>query len=79
MPTDEKRKPASPRERLLIENIKNARKTKNLTQEGLSAQLKRNNNYMGMVESHRRGISFKTLFKIADALNVKVKQLFENI
>lgn len=79
MPTDEKRKTLSAKERRIIDNIKGARKSTGLSQEALSAKLNKNSNYMGMVESYRRGISFKTLFKIADALSVRVKQLFENI
>lgn len=79
MPTDEQRKKLSAKEKQLIDNIKNTRKSKNLSQEELSAKLNRNSNYMGMVESYRRGISFKTLFKIADVLHIKVEQLFENI
>lgn len=79
MPMDENRKLLSAREKRMIENIKNVRKAHGISQEQLSAKLNKNSNYMGMVESYRRGISFKTLFKIADALDVKVKQFFENI
>jgi transcriptional regulator with XRE-family HTH domain len=73
------RKKLSQREKLLIDNLKFARKDKDLSQEELSAKLGKNSNYMGMLESYRRGISFKTLFKAAEILNIKVKELFHNI
>lgn len=79
MPLDEKRKSQTVKEKKLIDNIKHARLEVNVTQEELSARIGKNSNYMGMVESYRRGISFKTLFKIADTLGVKVKRFFENI
>lgn len=79
MPTDERRKSLTRREKLLIDNIKNVRKSKSLSQEELSYMIDKNSNYMGMVESYRRGISFDTLFKLADALKVKVKTFFEHI
>lgn len=79
MPLDEKRKTLSAKEKRIIDNVKNARKSRGLSQEELSEKLKKNSNYMGMIESYRRGISFKTLFKIAETLNMRVKQLFENI
>ena len=77
--TYEKRKSLSSKEKRLIDNIKHPRQKISVTQEDLSFRIGKNSNYMGMVESYRRGISFKTLFKIADALKVKVSQLFENI
>ena len=79
MPLDEQRKRLTAKEKQLIDNIKNLRKSKNISQEELSARLNKNSNYMGMVESYRRGISFKTLFNIATLLNVKTRQLFDNI
>lgn len=79
MPLDEKRKSLSAKEKRLIENIKYTRQAVRVTQEELSFRIGKNSNYMGMVETYRRGISFKTLFKIADALNVKVREFFESI
>lgn len=79
MPMDEKRKLLSAKEKRMIDNIRVARKSASLSQEELSAKLNKNSNYMGMVESYRRGIGFRTLFRIADALNVKARQFFENI
>lgn len=79
MPLDEKRKTLSRKEKQLIDNIRHARQDSNMTQEKLSALIGKNSNYMGMVESYRRGISFKILFKIATALKVKTSLLFEHI
>lgn len=82
MPLDkqsEKRNKPTAKEKQLIDNIKHARQDANITQEDLSYRIGKNSNYMGMVESYRRGISFRTLFKIADALSLKVKAFFENI
>ena len=79
MPLDEKRTPLTTKEKQLIDNVKNARLDAGITQEELSYQIKKNSNYIGMVESYRRRMSFRTLFKIANALSVKVKQFFENI
>ncbi len=79
MPLDEKRKSLTVKEKKMIENIKRTRQKLNVTQEDLSYKIGKNSNYMGMVESFRRGISFKTLFRVADALKVKVEKLFENL
>jgi transcriptional regulator with XRE-family HTH domain len=79
MPLDEKRKSLTAKEKKLIENIKRTRQKLSVTQEDLSYRIGKNSNYMGMVESFRRGISFKTLFRVADALKVKVEKFFENL
>lgn len=79
MPLDEKRKSLSAKEKRLIDNIKTVRLGIGVTQEELSYKIGKNSNYMGMVESYRRGISFKTLFRLANALNVKVGQFFKSI
>lgn len=79
MPLDNQRKPLSIKEKKLVDNIRYARQDANLTQEELSYRLGKNSNYMGMVESYRRGISFKTLFKITTILNVKATDLFHNL
>lgn len=79
MPLDEKRKSLTTKEKKLIENIKRTRQKMSVTQEDLSYRIGKNSNYMGMVESFRRGISFKTLFRVADALKVKVEKFFENL
>lgn len=82
MPLDkqtENRKNLTVKEKQLIDNIKHTRLDESVTQEELSYRIGKNSNYMGMVESYRRGISFRTLFKIADALNVKVRHFFDNI
>ncbi|MBT4124527.1 MAG: helix-turn-helix transcriptional regulator [Candidatus Pacebacteria bacterium] len=79
MPLDKQRKSLSTKEKQLITNIKHARLDSDLTQEELSYQISKNSNYIGMMESYRRGISLKTLFKIATVLDIKTQQLFENI
>lgn len=79
MPLDEKRTPLTQPEKKLIDNIKNARLDAGITQEELSYKLNKNSNYMGMVESYRRRISLKSLFRIASVLNVKAKDFFNNI
>lgn len=79
MPLDEKRKTPTVKEKKIIENIKHTRQKLHVTQEELSEKIGKNSNYMGMVESYRRGISFRTLFRIADALKVKTAQLFDSL
>ena len=79
MPLDEKRKPLSAKEKKMIDNIKHLRQKANITQEELSYQIGKNSNYMGMIESYRRGVSFQTLFRIAAALKTSSDQFFKNI
>lgn len=79
MPLDEKRKSLSSKEKKMIDNIKHLRQEANITQEELSYLIGKNSNYMGMIESYRRGISFKTLFKIAVALKTEAYQFLKNI
>lgn len=79
MPLDEKRKSLSSKEKKMVDNIKHLRQKANITQEELSYLIGKNSNYMGMIESYRRGISFKTLFRIANALKTEADQFFKNI
>jgi len=79
MPLDEKRKTLSTKEKKLIRNILSLRKEANVTQEELSFRIGKNSNYMGMVESYRRGLSLETIFKIADALDVNTSEFFKDL
>lgn len=64
---------------ILIENIKFYRRIRNLTQEKLAELADLSSSYIKQIESTRnfKNITFFTLFKIANALNVDISDLFE--
>jgi len=55
--------------------IQQIRKKKSLSQEDLAEKANLNSTYLGHIEQGRREPRFKTLKKIAAALNVMVKDL----
>lgn len=57
--------------------IKDLRKEQNLSQEKLAEKVGISRNYMGMIERAEINIPILTLYKLADALNIKVKNLFD--
>lgn len=59
----------------LGKNIKRIRRNKNLTQEKLAEMVKVTSKYIQYIESGKRSPSLKSLYKIAKALNVQVKDL----
>ncbi len=61
----------------LANNIKKYRLGMNLTQEDFAERINKTANYVSQLENARKGIQLQTIFDIADALGVKVKDLFE--
>lgn len=59
----------------LGEEISKLRKKKNWTQEYLAEKAELNPTHLGFIEQGRKEPRFKTLTKIANALNVRVKDL----
>lgn len=64
---------------LLGQNIKKIREKKSWTQDKLSERADIHISYVGQIERGLRYPSLKILFKIADALEVKIIDLFEGI
>ena len=60
----------------LARHIGKMRKRANLTQEELALKIKKSVVWIGLIESGKRIPNLKLLYKIAWALNVKVKNLF---
>lgn len=61
--------------RKIGKKIQEVRTEKRLTQEKLSEKASLSATYLGFIEQGRKEPKFKTLKRIADALNVKVKDL----
>jgi transcriptional regulator with XRE-family HTH domain len=64
---------------ILGRNIKKQREKKHLSQEKLSEKADIHVSYVGQIERGMRYPSLKTLFKIADALDVKIADFFRGI
>lgn len=62
-------------------NIKKIRKSKNLTQQQLADKANITMNYLSKIESTKmqRGLSIVILGRIADALSVDIRELFNPI
>lgn len=60
-------------------NIRNIRLNKKMSIEDLSFEAEMSRNYISDVERGKRNISFINLTKLAKALEVNIKQLFDNI
>ena len=56
--------------------IQKFRKQAGLTQEQLAEKLKLSAKYVQFIETAHRKPSLKTLYKIANVLNIEVKELF---
>lgn len=67
----------SPEDKKLARKIRGYRKKSGMTQWGLSAKIDANNNYIAFVETFRRGVSLPFLYRIAKALKVSLKDLFD--
>ena len=61
------------------ENIRKARKQKGLSQEKLAQIAKLHRTYIWNVERWEKNISLENIVKIAKALEIKAKDLFDNI
>ena len=62
----------------LGKNIRDIRKSKNLSQEKLAELIKKTRNYIGMIERAEINIPASVIFDIAKALNVSPKVLFDS-
>lgn len=63
----------------LGKNIRKFRLRNHLSQEKLSEKADIHVSYVGQIERGMRYPSLKALFKISDALNVKIAELFRGI
>lgn len=63
--------------RIIGENIKRLRGEKGWTQEYLAEKVEVHVSYIGQIERGLRYPSLKVLFKLADALTVKIDTLFK--
>ena len=61
---------------ILAKNIKNRRKTLDLTQEALAERVGTVSTYIAAIESERRTPSFKMIERIAEALKIEAPELF---
>lgn len=61
----------------LGKNIRDIRKSKNLSQEKLAELIGKSRNYIGMAERAEVNISCAVIFDLAKALNVDAKTFFE--
>ncbi len=61
----------------LGENLRRIRKTQNLSQEQLAFKANLHRTYIGMIERAEKNITLINLEKLANALNVEIKDLIE--
>lgn len=57
--------------------LKELRKAKGFSQEAFAHEIGVDRTYIGKIERAERNISLKTIGKIAKALNIEPKELFE--
>lgn len=57
--------------------LKQLRESKGLTQQGLAELLDMQTNSIGLIETGSRAVSFETIEKLADKLNVNYYELFD--
>lgn len=60
-------------------NVRDLRKAKGLSQEELAYKAGLHRTYIGMIERAEKNISLENIKKLAIALNVELKVLFENL
>lgn len=58
--------------------VRELRKEKNLSQEELSYSAELHRTYIGMIERAEKNITLVNIEKIAKALNVDIKELFDD-
>ena len=61
----------------LGKNIQHARKNKKLSQNELAELLNISREHLAKIETAKRCISLKLLFKVAEVLKIKEKDLFD--
>jgi transcriptional regulator with XRE-family HTH domain len=60
------------------QRVRQLRKEKNLSQEELSFKADLHRTYIGMIERAEKNITLVNIEKIAKALNVDIKELFDD-
>lgn len=60
------------------QRVREIRKQKNLSQEELSFKADLHRTYIGMIERAEKNITLLNIEKIAKALNVNIKELFDD-
>jgi transcriptional regulator with XRE-family HTH domain len=60
------------------QRVREIRKQKNLSQEDLSFKADLHRTYIGMIERAEKNITLLNIEKIAKALNVNIKELFDD-
>lgn len=65
--------------RTLAEEIRARRKEAGLTQEKLAEKAGLHHNFIGEIERSNQDLSLSSLFKIAKALNVRVRDLVADV
>ncbi len=63
---------------LFGEKVRLLRKERNLSQEELSFRANLHRTYIGMIERAEKNITLVNIEKIAKALNVELKELFDD-
>lgn len=58
-------------------NVRKFRLQRNLSQEKLAELSDLHRTYIGGIERGERNLSLKNIYKIAEALNIKVSELFK--
>lgn len=58
-------------------NIRKMRKDKGLSQESLAFSINSARNYIGCIERAEKTVSLRTLFKIAQTLDVNIEDLLK--
>lgn len=53
------------------------RKLKKISQMGLAEEIDMNFNYIGQIERGEANVTIKTMHRIADALDIELKDLFD--
>ena len=67
------------RQKTLGLSVKRIREQRNLSQEKLAEAADIHTSYIGQIERGLRHPSLKVLFRIADALNIKISELFKDM
>ncbi len=61
------------------EIVRNARKAKGLSQEELAEKAGLHRTYIGMIERGEKNLTLSNIFKIAQALETSMSELFNNL
>lgn len=64
-------------EKIVVDNIKRIRKEKNISQEKLAELCETSTSYIGLMETYKNIPKLSTIERIAEALNVKAIELFQ--